>query len=243
VSDIAAIEDAMRRAWPALETESDEAWLLRASEGISRRSNSVHAPPGGTSPLAERIARAEAFYSARGLPVRFQLSPVSEPGLEEELARRGSVRDAETLVLTAPTAQLAVGAPTVTLSADPGADWLALWDAAEGYGSRLPLARSLLARIEGESAYALVHADSEPVAQARAVVDGPLAGLYAVATRPGYRRRGLARACLSALAGWSLARGAATAYVAVEQNNEPALALYRLLGFTPVFSYWYRTGR
>lgn len=231
----------MRRAWPALEVEHDDAWLLRASGGISRRSDSVHAPPGGTAPLAERIARAQAFYAARGLPARFQLSPASEPGLEEELARRGYVRDAETLVLTAPPAALGEDAPSVVLSAEPSAEWLALWDAAEGYGSRLPLARSLLERIEGEPAYALVHADGQPVAQARAVVDGPLAGLYAVATRPGYRRRGLARACLSALAVWSLARGATTAFIAVEHRNEPALALYRRLGFSPVFSYWYRT--
>src|SRR4051794_34953178 len=96
VSDVVAIEDAMGRAWPALETVRDEAWLLRASGGLTRRGDSVLARPGGTAPLAERIGRAEAFAGAHGERTLFQLSPASEPGLEGELARRGYVHEAPT---------------------------------------------------------------------------------------------------------------------------------------------------
>ena len=88
--------------------------------------------------------------------------------------------------------------------------------------------------------YALVRIDGEPAAQARAVADGPYLGVFAVATRPAYRRRGLARACLGALAAWGAEQGATTAYLLVEHDNAPALALYDRLGFAEAFTYWYR---
>jgi ribosomal protein S18 acetylase RimI-like enzyme len=243
VSEIVPLEDAMVAAWPALEVERDEAWLLRASGGISRRSDSVHAPPGGTSPVAERIARAEAFYRARRLPPRFQLSPASEPGLDEELERRGYVRDAahDTDVLVGPLTPLAAADATIELAPAPQPDWLALWDDAEGYGSRLASAQALLARVDRPAAYALARVDGIAAAQARAVADGEHVGLYAVATRPGYRRRGLARDCLAALAAWGQERGATYGYLLVERSNAPARELYARLGFESAFAYWYRT--
>src|SRR4051794_33734559 len=160
----------MGRAWPALEAVEDEAWLLRASGGLTRRGDSVLARPGGTSPLAERIARAEAFAAAHRERALFQLSPASEPGLDSELERRGYGYETPTSVQIAPLEPIAAPAPDVSLSEEPNAGWLALWDDAEGYGDRLPLARSILASIEQPRAYALVDVEGEPAAQARAVV-------------------------------------------------------------------------
>jgi ribosomal protein S18 acetylase RimI-like enzyme len=240
VSDVVAIEDAMGRAWPALEVVRDEGWILRASGGLTRRGDSVLARPGGTSPLAERIARAEAFAAAHGERTFFQLSPASEPGLEEELVRRGYIHEALTSARVAPLAPIAGAASEVTLTEEPDADWLGLWDDAEGYGARLPLAQRILAAIDQPRAYALLRHEGEPVAQARAVADGELCGFFAVATRPTHRRRGLAAACIGALAAWGLEQGASTAYLLVQRDNGPALALYRRLGFEERFAYWYR---
>jgi ribosomal protein S18 acetylase RimI-like enzyme len=143
-------------------------------------------------------------------------------------------------VQVAPLAALVTDASDVERSAEATADWLALWDDAEGYGARLPLAREILAAIAQPTAVALLRVDGAAVAQARAVADGDLLGLFAVATRPAHRRRGLARACLAALARWGMEHGATTAYLLVERDNAPAIALYGRLGFTERFAYWYR---
>jgi ribosomal protein S18 acetylase RimI-like enzyme len=240
VSEILALEDAHNRAWPALEAVQDEAWTLRASGGLTRRGDSVLARPGGTSPLAERIARAETFAAAHGRRAVFQLSPASEPGLDDELAARGYTHEAPTSVQAAPLGPLVQPDPAVVLTDEPTEAWLALWDDAEGYGSRLPLACSILAAIRRPTAFALLRIDGEPAAQARAVADGAHLGIFAVATRPAYRRRGLARACIGALAAWGAAQGATTAYLLVEHDNAPALSLYEQLGFAEAFTYWYR---
>lgn len=55
-----------------------------------------------------------------------------------------------------------------------------------------------------------------------------------VATAPEARRRGIARALMTALAEELRARGAARAYLEVRESNTPALTLYTALGFSEV---------
>ena len=99
-------------------------------------------------------------------------------------------------------------------------------------------------RIEQPRAYALLRVDGEPVAQARAVADGDATSASSPSRRgPAYRRRGLAAACIGRSPPGARARGATTAYLLVEHDNAPALALYRRLGFEERFTYWYRARR
>jgi ribosomal-protein-alanine N-acetyltransferase len=52
-----------------------------------------------------------------------------------------------------------------------------------------------------------------------------------VATAPAFRRQGIARALLSSLLGSLSAQGFCAALLEVRASNEPAIALYRSLGF------------
>ena len=57
------------------------------------------------------------------------------------------------------------------------------------------------------------------------------AEVLTLATDPDHRRKGLARACLSAFDAGARARGATTAFLEVAEDNAPALALYRAAGY------------
>lgn len=56
-------------------------------------------------------------------------------------------------------------------------------------------------------------------------------GIHNLAVDEAHRRRGLARAVLSALLEWGAEQGARTAWLHVQTDNAPALALYESLGF------------
>jgi ribosomal protein S18 acetylase RimI-like enzyme len=242
VSEVVQLEGAIAGAWPALELVEDETWLLRASQGLSRRANSVLARPGGTGALDARIERAEAFYRERGLRPHFHVSQASPRGLDDALARRSYTLEALTSVLLAPAAAAGAAQHPVELAPEPSPEWLRLWQESEGYGARLPVASAILDGIELPKVFALARVDGEAAAMARAVADGRYVGIYAVATHPRFRRRGLAGACVTALASWGAAEGAATTYLLVERDNAPASALYAKLGFSERFAYWYRAG-
>jgi N-acetylglutamate synthase len=250
---IAALEDAAFRALPAAELMELGGWQLRATPGLAtKRANSVLARDHADSDeLAGKLDGVERFYAGRRLPARFQLCPASRPaGLADALRERGYETLAPTAVHLAPLehAGPATAAPTtaaataVAITGRPTEAWWRTWRAALGLGpERPPHVAGLFARIDQETAFAVVSLDGEEVAVGLGVRDGPRLGIYNMATRPEHRRRGGADVVLGALMRWGHGRGATTAYLQVQLDNAPALALYSRAHFREAYRYRYLT--
>ena len=99
---------------------------------------------------------------------------------------------------------------------------------------------AVLDRIGVEKRFVSIRVDGRRVAAGIAAVEGPLVGLFGIATDPDYRRRGLGRRVTCALLGPGAACGAQRAYLLVEADNAAALKLYESLGFRDLYRYWYR---
>ena len=122
----------------------------------------------------------------------------------------------------------------------PDAAWLA------GYryrGAALPPeAEAVLTRAH-DPLFASVRPDpgtARPAAVARGVVEDGWLVITAVTVAEEFRRWGLARAVMAALAAAGRERGAHSCLLQVSEDNAPALALYARLGFTEHHRYHYR---
>ncbi|MGL5862325.1 MAG: GNAT family N-acetyltransferase, partial [Phycicoccus sp.] len=82
--------------------------------------------------------------------------------------------------------------------------------------------------------------DGDTVAVARVASAHGWSGITAMQVAPTHRRRGLARAVISAAAEWALACGDRCAYLQVAERNAAARVLYRSVGFTEHHGYHYR---
>lgn len=237
------IEDMAATAWPAREAEPLDGWTLRHTPGFaSRRVNSVLAHGDGSGRTFEdRLAAAEAYYAARGLPCRFQATPASLPAdLAERLDARGYEVEAPVDILIAPVA----GSPplwpdgaTVEFPAHPAPAWLELYRA--GYGRDIG---DHAACLPPSTCFPLVR-DAAGAAVGLGIgvaVDGWLCG-FGLLTRADRRGQGIGTALLAALRGWGLAQGAFAAYLQVERDNEDARRVYEKAGFRRVYGYHYRT--
>jgi N-acetylglutamate synthase len=240
--DVPALERLAARSWRGLEEQRHGDWLLRAGGGFTGRANSalvVGSPP---EPLEDAVATVTEWYRARGLPPRAQVPLPGSEAADEALAAAGWTRDEDVLVLTASVAGWADPSTTVDLSPTPDDAWLA------GYryrGTPLPpVASEVLLKADGP-VFASVRVDPAPAplaAVARGVlVDGWLC-VTAVTVDERYRRRGLATAVMAGLGAWARADGGHSCLLQVASSNEPALALYRRLGFTEHHRYHYRHG-
>jgi ribosomal protein S18 acetylase RimI-like enzyme len=229
-------------------------WLLGSSDGWTRRANSVIAAGDPGLPLAAAIDAVVAWYRRHGQPARAQIvaadpdSPTAADDpelrraaeLDAALAARGWPAEAPTTLLTAPidrlrTAPRPAGLPPVELSAAPTPDWLAMFGARKGLA---PAATAVLTA--GDTHFAQVRLDGTLAAIGRgAVADGHL-GLSAIEVAPQFRRRGLARHVLAALADAAFDH-AHTAFLQVEDDNTAARTLYSRLTFHPHHHYHYRT--
>ncbi|WP_434315403.1 GNAT family N-acetyltransferase [Leifsonia sp. P73] len=231
------------RGWPALERAELGAWTLRAAGGVTNRANSV-LTCGEVPEVEAAVERAERWYRERGLPAVFQVSPATSPALVAALAGRGYREHSQTDILVADRAEVAAAgaaAGPIATSDTPPPGWLPTWWAVDGRGGAPE--RDIVARIltAAPALHAWAGSSDAPDAVARLALAGEWAGLYAVATLPAARRRGLARALAVALAVAAGGRGVRHLWLQVLADNAAAHALYSRLGFRPASQYAYWT--
>jgi N-acetylglutamate synthase len=221
--------------WRAPDVAELDGWRLRFAHGVSGRANSVWPNGSGRLPLDEKIDRAEDWYSARGVPVLFQLTAAARPaGLEDALIARGYESGSTVAVQVAPLDDVVKrthGEAMVTNDVDDA--WIELWAGTRGFENH-EVARAILT--DGDAAFARVG----EVAVGRAVAVGEWLGITAMATLPEARRCGHARAITHALARWGEQQGCKHAVVQVDAKNDAALTLYADAGFVANHEYRYR---
>jgi len=157
------LEALAARAWPALEFERIDGWLLRRTPLIARRRSNSALPLGDGAAVEE----VERFYRKDGVTPLVQVAPAEELGaLDAELSARGWSVSGTTDILVA--FEVPVPASTdVDVTVRDGVDraWLDAWVAAE-------------ARPDAEETYAHVLQRTPPPAGfALARVGGTAAGV------------------------------------------------------------------
>jgi ribosomal protein S18 acetylase RimI-like enzyme len=246
-ADIAALERAAALAWPAPDTGSTGAWLLRAAEGWTGRANSALPVGDPGRPLSAAIEEVRRWYAARALPARMNVPLPLAAAVDGALDERGWDRSPTTLVQTARLHTLlgsedAPDLPPVALEPAPAPDWLEMVTRRK---NGLPPAAMHVLTTPPLVRFAAVRAgDGALLAAARGAVTANRLHLGLVEVAPRARRRGLARHLTRQLAAWAAGLGEAaahTAYLQVVAGNEPAVALYARLGFGTHHTYTTRT--
>lgn len=249
---IRTLEECAFNAWPAQKIATCNGWVLRLSDGYTKRANSANALS-PTGRFEETRALAEAFYARHDQPAIFRLSPLAGAAADQHLAQAGYLPTGETLVLCAPL-QLPAGDDYVSPTTNrdhktpvnlvkPHAD--AAWrrgyadaagvpDAARGLHDRL------LDAIAMPCGFIRSGPPAAPVAFGMGVLERGMLGLFDIVVHPAARRQGAARQLMAGLLDWGRRQGATRAYLQVVADNAPALALYHGLGFREAYRYHYR---
>lgn len=239
--DPAILEPLADDAWPARECARLGGWRLNAASGHSMRINACWPLEAPDRDPEAAIAAVEAWYAARGLPTRFKLTDgATEPGdLAARLARRDYRPTKETLVMLGPAVGEGDAAVRLTEVADPAFEAVFTATAGDPEDGRERL--EALARIPPPARFARLDIDGAAAAIGAAAVGGGYVGIFGMRTAPDHRRKGLARRVLRALLAEARALGADRAWLQVEADNAPAIALYADEGFAPGYRYRYWT--
>jgi len=238
------IEELTLNAWPPLQTLLYDGWLLGFSGGYTRRANSVQPLHASTLPLLDKVAECEAILAARGRPSVFKMtSTCADPELDGLLERRGYVLEAPTSVQTASLSGFVADSAGVSLETSLMDGWFAAFNRLTAVPTALHVSeRALLKKIAPSHCFGSVEIDGEVVALGLAVAERGYVGLFDIVVDVRMRNQGVGRRLCAALMDWGVrAASADTAYLAVMQDNAPALRLYAGLGFRERYTYWYRT--
>jgi len=248
---IRAMELATVEAWPPRERALIGGWIVGLSERVSQRANSALAiadPLGMT--LLEAIDQTAAVMADEQIRPSFKIvDGASPPGLDPELAGRGWPVKGEVDLMTAPLGPIAGSANaqiTIETLNFPTSAWVeACWPAGDPVRGPEQAGRAaVVRRVRGDRMFFLAKAGQDIAAAGLGVITPCLGvkwvGVEAMHCLPGFRRQGVGASLLAAIARYGIARGAKEAWLQVETSNAPAIALYRKMGFSPQYRYWYR---
>jgi ribosomal protein S18 acetylase RimI-like enzyme len=243
LSQIRRLEAAAFRAWPSASTYYDGTWSIRLTPGHpSRRLNSINPlDPNDHSELDGRIARAELRFATAQKPLTFRQTPLASRELEQYLHDEGFSSEHESCVMAMP---LTGFNPDQALNQIPLKDVMRYAQASievrgQAEGSAEALASVIASIVPPYSLF--VHEDAAgPVSTVMCVQDGDLAGILDLGTRTDARRQGHGASALATALKWARNHGALMAWLQVELESDPALALYKDFGFEEVYRYVYR---
>jgi len=242
----AFLEEIALNAWPSVRQIHYDNWVLRFSGGQSRRANSVNILGPSSIDLCEKIAFCEEAYARFGMPTIFKFAGV--PGTEELeslLDRSGYLAEGQTDVMTRPLA--GIGTPVdadVRLDIELQPDWLeTAYRLGEVPEFRRPYLEKIFWNIAPPRCFASISSEGTTAAIGAGVVERGWVGIFDIATVPEFRRQGHATRLIHHLMHWAKQMSAHSAYLQVAQGNLAAEALYKNLGFSPCYQYWYRAKR
>lgn len=237
-------EEACQSAWPSPKQIVLDGWLLRASGGPIRRTNSVNPLRGGPRDPSEMIKSAEGIYARLGQPSLFRV-PTLVPEMDAPLAARGYALEGETRTLfnDFTGARKAVGG--VEYSSEPSEEWMSTWARLfDRAPSAVPIHRMMVSLIVLPKVFAARRVNDAIVSICYGTVHARMLVVESVATDPAYRQQGHGTQTVGSLIDWAKQNGAQSGCLQVEGNNTAGQALYRSLGFTrELFRYHYRRKR
>lgn len=234
------VEECCLNAWPALREALLEGWLLRFSEGLTRRANSANplGPVGNVAP-----AECEPLYRRLGLPTIFRVLSLIDPGVDRQLAEAGYTSEGESCVVYGPIADLAAAPDRdVQLLSEATPQWFAAMSALQNHTAQQAVTyRRIVGQLAIPAVFAALLAEGEAVALAYCALHRGLLCYESVITDPRRRNRGYGRRVIAALAAWARENGAQGACLEVEAGNLAARALYDAIGLKQeLYRYHYR---
>jgi|HigsolmetaAR201D_1030396.scaffolds.fasta_scaffold02493_8 ribosomal protein S18 acetylase RimI-like enzyme len=242
--DTVRLEELGMNVWPALHQQLCNGWVIRLSNGYTKRANSASPLYHTDAPLEAQIARCEQFYSAQHLPTVIKLTSTHAPaGLDQLLEQRGyHVLDLSSLMTCdlrhASFEQAEPSALRLDLKIE---DWLACYERLNQISSAHRSAhRAILDNILGQRTFCAWEQDGAVVGCGLLVREGEWVCLSDVAVEPQLRGQGIGTRMLATIMQLGREQGATYAFLQVIANNAPAQHIYSRFGFREAYRYWYR---
>lgn len=248
--NLSELEIAARDAWPALEEQEQPFGVLRYSNGVNRRSNSLNVYADVDYQLGKLVDITEQFFRQRRQPAIVRILCPDHAvqnkfhHLDNYLSACGYAIEALTQVMSLDLWQSEFTVPTggnVGIVCDR-CTWLQARQGLIGFNDeQRNIHQKILGKIACPSRCLVIEdATGFPVSCGMAVLSGAALGIYGLATKEHHRGRGYASALVQSLLQWGISQGARYAYLQVESSNTVAWRLYNDLGFSDRYSYWYR---
>ena len=234
-----ALERATLNALPSPRVVFDGPFVVRGFLGGTGRANAACAlDPSPDPDLAARTGRVAGHYRRWGLMPRFRSAPLDPPGLEALLRAQGWAETDESHVTHGEVAPREDSA--IEFLSAPDATWFEVIGTVEYQSAaRRAEKQEAVPLFPIPAVWLVLREEGRAAAAMSATCDGRFTGIFDLAVRPEFRRRGLAQRMIRAAAHWGQGLGAESCFAQVAVTNTASVALQAGLGLTEAYRYRY----
>lgn len=230
------IERAAADMWRSERVQRFGGWHVGYAAGYSRRANSAT----WVGPGVDGLEAAATWLREHNVRPTVRLTSEMPPHVDEALRSGGWALGGPTLVMVRDIGA-AVDVSGIEIMDYPNHAWLNHVRLVAGIPENLEGGwRGILSRAPRPRGFAI--SDGVPVVAAGVgFISAGWIGLFQLGVMPKHRRQGLGRQTVDALTTWGREQGADRVLLQVAANNRMALPLYRGMGFSTEYEYWYRS--
>jgi ribosomal protein S18 acetylase RimI-like enzyme len=237
-------EELSLNAWPSLQTQFYDGWVLRYTNGYSytSRANSVNLLFPSSLDVCDKIAECERRYFAQGVPAIFKITDGVDAEFDKLLAERGYEVLTPTYLMTADMNNFSIVPGDCVMTNCIDNAWMEAYFSLSNYTDDMKksIARQIFDNIKVDVICGRIIKNGATVACGLCVIERGYAGLFSVVVDESHRGKGYGEETCVSLISAAKQLGARSTYLQVIQSNQPAVNLYEKLGYKAIYSYWYR---
>lgn len=238
------IEELSMSAWPSLQTHLYDGWVLRTSNGYTKRANSINLLYSSTLDLVEKITYCKSYYESLNLPVVYKItSDEAFTDIDEKLESFQYKKIDETSVQLLDLSLVEAPFNSNSLVSERlSEEWISGFAKSVGIKDEVTkkTLSSMLHNINNKTIFITHKVNGISVGFGYGVVDNGYIGIFDIVVHKDYRGKGYGNAVMNKILESGKNLGAECAYLQVVVGNTVAEKMYKQLGFIEKYRYWYR---
>lgn len=242
---ILRIEELSINAWPSLQTNLYDGWVLRFSKGYTKRANSINPIYSSTVSLDEKIDICENTYLSKNLPVVYKITDACYPkNLDCTLESKGYRKKDETSVRILNLSDYCNIEDIKRLEVEYNftQEWIDSFVICSNITekSTVEVMTNMLKNILGDKICVKLKKGNKVVGCGFGIIEDNYVGIFDIIVDEENRGNGNGKAIMHGILKEALKKDIQRAYLQVVVGNSIAENLYEKLGFKELYKYWYR---
>jgi len=237
------IEEYSMNAWPALNTYLYDGWIIRFSNGYTKRANSINLINKSKINIIEKIEFCEKLFKNQKLPVVYKIIGTEE---SKEIDLKLESLNYEKIDLT--SVQILNHIPVyfkksinLIIESKFTDDWIyGLINCSKINLEHTETVKAMLKNILSDVIVVQVRHNNEIIGCGYGAIEDEYVGIFDIIVKEEHRRKGYGKEIVENILREAADRGISKSYLQVVSNNYPAVKLYKDLGFEEYYKYWYR---
>lgn len=236
------IELMLMRAWPSIVEETYDGWILRSSEGYTKRANCVNPIVKSKIPLADKHEYCKKFYNEKKLPLIYKIIDSNEVlEVDRFLEEKGLKKQNEVSVEEIDISKKKMMTNDIYIKWTWDERWINFFSKeTKLHSGEEKILKRILQKNKINTFYASKIISNEIVASALGVVEKNNLSIFSVYVKESHRGIGIGEEIVEGVLHEGSKIGVTRGYLQVLKSNENALKLYKKMGFVQKYRCWYR---